>query len=47
METPMHKAPALVAGEGFEPLDLRIMSPTSYQLLHPATVPAREGGVEL
>ena len=27
---------ALVAGEGLEPLDLRVMSPTSYQLLYPA-----------
>ena len=26
----------MVAGEGFEPHDLRVMSPTSYQLLHPA-----------
>ncbi len=26
----------LVAGEGLEPLDLRVMSPTSYHLLHPA-----------
>ena len=27
---------ALVAGEGLEPLDLRVMSPTSYHLLYPA-----------
>ena len=26
----------LVAGVGLEPHDLRVMSPTSYQLLHPA-----------
>ena len=26
----------MVAGEGLEPLDLRVMSPTSYQLLYPA-----------
>ena len=26
----------LVAGVGFEPHDLRVMSPTSYQLLYPA-----------
>ena len=25
-----------VAGVGLEPHDLRVMSPTSYQLLHPA-----------
>ena len=35
------KAPAkskcfLVAGRGLEPPDLRVMSPTSYQLLYPA-----------
>ena len=28
----------MVAGEGFEPSDLRVMSPTSYQLLHPAVL---------
>ena len=27
----------LVAGMGLEPHDLRVMSPMSYQLLHPAT----------
>ena len=27
---------SLVAGVGFEPHDLRVMSPTSYQLLYPA-----------
>ncbi len=27
---------ALVAGVGLEPHDLRVMSPTSYQLLYPA-----------
>ena len=27
---------SLVAGVGLEPHDLRVMSPTSYQLLHPA-----------
>ena len=27
---------ALVAGVGIEPHDLRVMSPTSYQLLYPA-----------
>ena len=26
----------MVAGVGLEPHDLRVMSPTSYQLLHPA-----------
>ena len=26
----------LVAGVGFEPHDLRVMSPTSYRLLYPA-----------
>ena len=26
----------VVAGVGLEPHDLRVMSPTSYQLLHPA-----------
>ena len=26
----------LVAGRGLEPPDLRVMSPTSYQLLYPA-----------
>ena len=29
---------ALVAGVGLEPHDLRVMSPTSYQLLYPAIV---------
>ena len=27
---------SLVAGVGFEPHDLRVMSPTSYRLLYPA-----------
>ena len=27
---------SLVAGVGLEPHDLRVMSPTSYQLLYPA-----------
>ena len=27
---------SLVAGVGIEPHDLRVMSPTSYQLLYPA-----------
>ena len=27
---------SVVAGVGFEPHDLRVMSPTSYQLLYPA-----------
>ena len=28
----------LVAGGGLEPSDLRVMSPTSYQLLYPAVL---------
>ncbi len=31
----------MVAGAGLEPHDLRVMSPTSYQLLHPAIYPVR------
>ena len=32
----LFKRLSLVAGVGLEPHDLRVMSPTSYQLLHPA-----------
>ena len=34
---------ALVAGVGLEPHDLRVMSPTSYQLLYPAIYEIRCG----
>ena len=32
----MHQGFFVVAGVGLEPHDLRVMSPTSYQLLYPA-----------
>ena len=36
----------LVAGVGFEPHDLRVMSPTSYQAALPRDIMVPEAGVE-
>ena len=36
----------MVAGVGLEPHDLRVMSPTSYQLLYPAILVVPETGLE-
>ena len=38
--------PYLVAGVGFEPHDLRVMSPTSYQAALPRDMMVPETGVE-
>ena len=32
----------MVAGGGLEPSDLRVMSPTSYQLLYPAILDCKD-----